>query len=187
VLFQYKGPAPPSPKSGRNTAPMCAMAPWSARGPQEFLFAPESGTDLPIVRRGTGNASASHVTHIAMLPGSFEEVLQHPLIGLRERTYEALDRLEHDSPLRFGLKDAERAESQLRPWRNPHAELWVVPHPLTRTEAGGRSSAAGASSRTSASHVLRDGGVGPIAGFVLPRISPYNFGQWSGSASHGRG
>jgi hypothetical protein len=44
---------------------------------------------------------------------------QHPSIGLRERPYEAFDRLDHDSPLRFGLQDAERAELQLRLRRNP--------------------------------------------------------------------
>jgi hypothetical protein len=87
--------------------------------------------------------------------GTVDQLFQPPSIGLRERTDEALDRLEHDSPLRLGLDETERAERQLRPWRNPNTELWVIPHPLARMEAGGRSSAAG-TSPISAFHVPRN-------------------------------
>jgi hypothetical protein len=91
-------------------------------------------------------ASAPRAVAIRLiaLSGTFDEFFQRPLIGVRERTNEAFERLEHDPPLRFGLQGAERAELQFHVWRNSNTELWIVPHPFTRTEAGRRSSAAGA-------------------------------------------
>src|SRR5580704_18341298 len=90
---------------------------------------------------------------MAALSATFDEFHQHPLISLRQRPDETLAPLDHDPPLRLGLLDAERAEHRLRLRRNPNTELWVLPHLLTRAQAGRRSSASGTSSPISTSSV----------------------------------
>jgi hypothetical protein len=71
-----------------------------------------------------------------------DELLYLSLFGFRKGTYEALNRLQHDSPLRFGQQHGERAEFQLHIRRKSDTELWVIRHLLTGTSAGRRPSAA---------------------------------------------
>ena len=63
---------------------------------------------------------------------TFDEVLYYLLFGFREGTYEALNRFEHDAPLRFGLQRAERIKFQLQIRWNSNTELWVIRHLFTR-------------------------------------------------------
>lgn len=83
--------------------------------------------------------------------GSFNEFVRHLSIGFRQRGQEAIDRFEHDPPLWLGPDDAERAEFQLRFWREPDTQLRVVSHPLTGLSAGRRSPCATTPPLTSSS------------------------------------
>jgi hypothetical protein len=124
------------------------------------------GTTTCTVRSRATSRPNGDVTRIAALPATLDEFHQHPLIGRRERLYEVFERLDHDPPLWFGLLDAECAELDLRLWRNPNAELWVLPDPIARAQAGGRSSAPGTAFPISASnvprHARRSVGYGPF-------------------------
>jgi hypothetical protein len=90
--------------------------------------------------------------HISL--ATCDEFFERSLVGFREGPNQTLDRLGHDSPLRFGLKLAERVEFQLHIRGNPNAELRIIRHPLAGNSAGRWPSAAAARSSITASHVL---------------------------------
>ena len=83
-----------------------------------------------------------------------QDGLHHSLFRFREGSYEALNRLEHDSPLRFGLQHAEDFEFTFHLRRNPKTKLRVIRHLLAGTSAGRRPSAAVARSSISSSHTV---------------------------------
>jgi hypothetical protein len=93
---------------------------------------------LSIVNANAG-MSPSVIEYELDQVATFHQFPHHPLIGLRQRTSEAFERLQQDSPLRFGLDDAQRAEDQLRLRRNPNTELRIILDLLT-TSAGWRPS-----------------------------------------------
>jgi len=81
-----------------------------------------------------------------------QDGLHLSLFRFREGSYEVLNRLEHDSPLRFGLQHAEHFEFTFHLRRNPNTQLRVIRHLLAGTSAGRRPSAAAALSSISLCH-----------------------------------